>query len=103
MGSGGGCRCGGPRGFCGSCFDRGFNEDPWDKEDQRAAAPPSTTTEQPRNVEAMTSNAPQTLEEGPHPSESGSPGNAMEDKVENDTSGEVVNSVTQEPVQEQSR
>lgn len=24
------CGCGGQRGFCNSCFDRGFNEDSWD-------------------------------------------------------------------------
>ncbi|KAF8576475.1 hypothetical protein K439DRAFT_659977 [Ramaria rubella] len=27
------CSCGGPRGFCGSCFDTGFNKDAWDEED----------------------------------------------------------------------
>lgn len=31
------CKCGGSRGFCHSCFDAGFNEDSWEKEQQQQA------------------------------------------------------------------
>ncbi|KIJ23939.1 hypothetical protein M422DRAFT_275395 [Sphaerobolus stellatus SS14] len=54
LGGGEGGLCGGPRGFCGKCFDRGFDEDQWDKEDSSGAGERGPTTEQPSGVKAMT-------------------------------------------------
>lgn len=50
------CRCGGPRGFCHSCFGKGFDEDAWDKEDaqKNTATAKISVREQPGPIDGMT-------------------------------------------------
>jgi len=66
-----GCKCGGQRGFCGSCFNRGFDEDAWDREDaQRTAAQMEggSVNGQPRPNVGMATNSPATADnEGEKP------------------------------------